>query len=864
MNPNQLMMDALDKLGVRYENHLLPFFWQQGNHHDKLAEQIARIQASGAQAFCLESRTHEDFVGENWWRDLDVILAEAEKRGMEVWILDDKHFPSGYANNFIVKNNRNDLRRWQIIDRHVDVVGPAMDVSLIVPREEDGCLLGVYAYPRTEYDENLMDEPVSLTGMVEGDFLHWDIPEGVWRVFYIYKTQKGICEHCRNFIDMLSEEGVEAFLKTCYEPHFEHYSRYFGKTLRGFFSDEPSFCNTWGGKYITTDYQLYNYRPGQPGMAFPWHESLGEGLKQIYGEEWVSRLPAIWYKLGDASPKLRYSYMDLLTRRYRDNFVRRIGNWCREHNVEYIGHVIEDQNTHARTGYGTGHYFRSEDGQAMSGMDVVLHQVIPGLDHFRHSASALLGYVDSDFYHCVLPQMCASAAALDRKTKGRAMCEVFGAFGWAEGTPFMKWLIDYLLVRGINQFVPHAFSPSFPNEDCPPHFGAEGHDPQFDSFCELMQYTNSLASLLYGGKRISTVALLYHGEAEWGSMDDSERMLMQEPARRLMNAHIAYDIVPIDAIMDDANTADGMLTVHGCQYHALVIPGAAFLPQAFAEKLKTLSDKGMNLFFVEQAPVALPAVKIVSLDGLVEQLRACRCQEIMFSGEEQDIIHYHVKRDGMDVFFLVNASVTKGKLFEMKLPVQGKYLLLDFYRKTVFSAETSDGKAQLKLQPGESRVLVFGCNCLEDYPVQPQTGKEKLLAPTFDISLAEYTDLNVFNSLITTDRLFNIAGKESKPDFSGLIRYDFRVELEAGKCYELDLGEVGQVAKLEVNGQNLGWRYCKPYSFVLMGDFLRDGSNSFRITVGNTLANAKKDDLSFYLQIPRSGLFGPLKLTELA
>ena len=43
MNPKQLMMDALDKLGIRYENHLLPFFWQQGNHHDKLVSDYGKI-----------------------------------------------------------------------------------------------------------------------------------------------------------------------------------------------------------------------------------------------------------------------------------------------------------------------------------------------------------------------------------------------------------------------------------------------------------------------------------------------------------------------------------------------------------------------------------------------------------------------------------------------------------------------------------------------------------------------------------------------------------------------------------------------------------------------------------------------------
>ena len=47
---------------------------------------------------CIEARPHPDFVGDQWWSDLDLILAKAKENEMKVWILDDSHFPTGYAN----------------------------------------------------------------------------------------------------------------------------------------------------------------------------------------------------------------------------------------------------------------------------------------------------------------------------------------------------------------------------------------------------------------------------------------------------------------------------------------------------------------------------------------------------------------------------------------------------------------------------------------------------------------------------------------------------------------------------------------------------------------------------------------------
>ena len=127
-------------------------------------------------------------------------------------------------------------------------------------------------------------------------------------------------------------------------------------------------------------------------------------------------------------------------------------------------------NAHARLWCSAGHYFRALDGQDMSGIDIVLHQVMPGYAHYISAASCAGGRVDPGFFHYVLGQLGASSAHLNTLQNGRAMCEVFGAYGWAEGLPMMKWLMDFLLVRGINRFVPHAFSPDFPDPDAPPNF----------------------------------------------------------------------------------------------------------------------------------------------------------------------------------------------------------------------------------------------------------------------------------------------------------------------------------------------------------------------------------------------------------
>ena len=146
------------------------------------------------------------------------------------------------------------------------------------------------------------------------------------------------------------------------------------------------------------------------------------------------------------------------------------------------------------------------------------------------------------------------------------MCELFGAYGWGEGNRLCKWLSDYMLVRGINQFVPHAFNAApFPDPDCPPHFYAHGHNPQYPEFRQVANYLNRMSAVL-SGTHVAPVALLYQAEAEWSG----EFMLTQKPAARLARNGIDYELVPCEVLKADT-AKDGALHLNGMQFRALVI-----------------------------------------------------------------------------------------------------------------------------------------------------------------------------------------------------------------------------------------------------------------------------------------------------
>ena len=197
------------------------------------------------------------------------------------------------------------------------------------------------------------------------------------------------------------------------------------------------------------------------------------------------------------------------------------------------------------------------------------------------------------------------------------MCEMFGAYGWAEGLKMMKWLTDHMLVRGINHFVPHAFSAISPDLDCPPHFYEGGGYPQFKDFKVLMEYTNRICTLLTDGVHRCKVALYYRAESEWsgGRVGREKRV-----AKLLLDDQIDFDIISMDYLLG-AEIADKSIRLAAESYPCLVVPQSEYMPLKALYRMKEIAQKG---------------VKVVFVGGLAE--RSCEVKDIDFLKDENIIV----------------------------------------------------------------------------------------------------------------------------------------------------------------------------------------------------------------------------------
>ena len=785
-------------LSGQADNHLFPFFWQHGEDEAALRHYMAVIHSANCHGVCVESRPHPDFCGEKWWHDMDIILDEARKRGMQVWILDDSHFPTGYANG-AMKDKPDRLQKQHIIFRKLplDSVSPDLD-------------------PR---DRILYEAVRNVGGQQE-----------LQTVIHTFTTEGR--KHC---INVTEPESCRILIDAVYEPHWQRYAADFGTTIAGFFSDEPELGNgpTYAqGNVLGTDQEL------------PWGDSLEAAVTEALGTDWRTRLPLLWTDGPDA-PAVRSIYMDCLTKLIREAFSEQIGNWCRSHGVRYIGHIIEDNGQHCRTGSSLGHYFRSLRGQDMSGIDNIGGQVLPLGEDDTSPYFLCDTHRPAEFWHYALAKLAQSAAAIEPRKHGNAMCEIFGNYGWREGTKLEKYQADHFLVRGINQFVPHAFSPkAFPDPDCPPHFYANGHDPLYRHFSALCAYINRAATLTSGGKHICPVAVLYHGESEWA---DSGAMPFEKPLRVLYDAQIDCHVLPADVFTEQGYYQTRMgapLVVNGQHYHALVVPETASLPLAAAEGLAELAGLGLPIFFVNRHPAQvsetgrpLPEVlhrqPAVPLQGLADALSGLGIPFPVVRPANDRIRILHID-DDTPVYFIVNEG---GEAFSGSITFteKGPCFLYDPWFHVCHAADHAQSPSgvtvRLTIEPQRSIAVVFGPCEVPLTPVLSCTGAVTELVQ-WTRSTCPAIQYPNFSAPVPVTLPDDLAVEQ--PEFSGFIRYETVIHACENDSCILEITDADEAVEVFLNGRSLGIQIVPPFRYALT-DHLTVGENRLAIEVATTL-----------------------------
>lgn len=866
---------------------------------------------------------------DHWFELLGAAIVRMKAYGMTFFIQDASPFPTGAANGWYKKAKYRQYRKLYLAEGHMDVCGPRKQCCFLaddflndkiyelIPNpglEREDVLQYVIAMEKNDDGSLRPGTAVDLTASVSDGMLLWDVPEGEYRLFFIFTTRNG---GNPDYMNLLDTRSVRVLIDSVYETHYNQIGDEAGKTWLGFFYDEPELGNIAGHDFHAV--------LGETFMALPWTKQLSGFLAQIFGEAYPGVLPLLWYggENDGFVHKVRYEYMNAVTRLVETNYSRQMYQWCQDHGLMYIGHVLEDENSHGRLGCGCGHFFRVERHQDMAGVDVISQQLIPGAD----SSNAVNGcswVADGEFYHYGLAKLASSNAHFNPVMNDRSFCEILALYGMTAGPKLRKYVVDHMVAAGINHFI--VMQGSFPDN---PHFpfGGEMYSPYY---IMLHNYTNRLCHLMSGGRRRIPAAILYHAEAEWGG----SAMLFQKAARVLAQNQLDYDIVPCDFLMDGI-AKDGCLNIHGVIFRLLIVPYAQRLPAMVMEKLERLSDSGIRLWFLDGYPadysdygMSMPDTEnvdpersvqsevyekqsqhpgtLVPLSSLEGRLRENPQLFDLYVVERSPQLRYCLtSHKDMECLMLHNEGAYLPLSAQLILPsgwtqaenVRRVDLINQRLERLTDSLGTGhDGRLYYlaKLGQWESEILAYaqhwdsvdGIDSAKEIDCAGEPDCDGRIADCSRADSCSGTDVRyLWEQVITTQwqlsfkpylsaqkyedkvlkALVDLAGLKEYRKFSGEIIYrtEFRSEeLQSFDRARLYLGQVYESVTVLLNGRIIGRAFAEPYVFTIPAGYFAS-VNRLEVRVQNSMARGINDGFiksSKYMPLEPSGLLGPVRL----
>lgn len=470
----------------------------------------------------------------------------------------------------------------------------------------------------------------------------------------------------------------------------------------------------------------------------------------------------------------------------------------------------------------------------------------------------------------------SSAAHIYGKKKVSAESFTAGGNAYARYPALMKQRGDRFFAEGINNTLLHVFIHQ-PYEDKVPgvntFFGSEfnRHNTWFYEMGDFIKYIKRANYILQQGLYVADVAY-FIGE-------DAPKMTgVQDPA---LPKGYSFDYINAEVIQQRLTVKNGRFTLpDGMSYKVLVLPKLQTMRPELLVKIMELVKQGGVVFGPE--PLRSPSLQgFPNSDAQIKKLATELWgtskpktdafvrpygKGFVMNGPDlktaldyvkvkpdmdlanDDVVFLHRKLKDADVYFLSNQSANKisinpgfkitGKAPELWNAVNGT-------KKDLPQYSIKDGytNVPLTLDAYESAFVVFN----KKAPASPvkkhlnfplAANKLYLSGPwmvSFDAAKRGPAKPVIFDQLISWTAYADDAVKY----YSGPANYtqSFKVDaLQPGQRAVIDLGKVSVIAKVKVNGVDVGGVWTAPYQLDIT-KALHTGQNTIEIKVTNTWVN---------------------------
>ncbi|MCE5315664.1 MAG: glycosyl hydrolase [Armatimonadota bacterium] len=552
----------------------IPFwFWNSKLRKDEIESQIRDFHAQGLGGFFIHARfgLETEYLSREWMDCVRHAVAIAEQLGLEVWLYDENGFPSGIGNLMVSR-----VREYRA--KYIDVtecdVSSGKTIRIDLPAGE---VVAAFAYPHDRARVQL-DQKTDLTDCVSDNQLTWTPPRGDWSIVVYSKCTLEDPNDVIYGVDYLNPEAMRFFFDYALDPYAKALGEYFGKTIKGVFTDEPTLL-PWhhnGSWHINREHTRVTV----------WNDLIECEMIRRVEMSAAEFLPHLFFDIDETTPNVRQAYWQTVEDLYLRAFYEPYRKWCDEHNLLFTGHALFEEGLYLNTD------FQADITASLAKMH------IPGVDHLGEITETPYGSgnLPSQLTNLQGEKLIASLGHWTGKEA--VISETYGCAGWSLSIEKMKWIADWQYSLGINMLCPHAVFYSiegFRKADAPP---SQNHEPWWKQYRQFAEYIGRLSHVMREGRHIAKIALFYPLKDFWGKHaigreGEKDRVLSDSfdlCASILPRLHYDYDILPEQALTS-AEIKDGRIVVGEEEFEVIIAP-ISITESTAASKLREFINAG--------------------------------------------------------------------------------------------------------------------------------------------------------------------------------------------------------------------------------------------------------------------------------
>ena len=330
------------------------------------------------------------------------------------------------------------------------------------------------------------------------------------------------------YVDNLDKEVVKEFIKAAYEPYYEKV----GNDIEGIFTDEPQLS----------------------GCGIPWSFVLPEEYKKEYGEDLLSVIDRLFYKVRDFADT-RMKFWRLVAKLFSESYSKQIYMWCDKRGLKLTGHMASEENLITQI---------MRNGAVMPHYE---YYHIPAIDKLARNIE-----------HSLAPLQVSSVA--HQTGKKQVMTESFALCGHGVSFSELRRILEWQMVRGINLCCPHLEGYSLRGirkRDYPPAMYYQ--QPWWEDYGKFIKSMSRIGALLTEGKVDFDTLVIHTQSTAWICFDLNENNELNRYNEEflktidiLQRKHIVFDLGDEIILERYASVKKNKFIVGEMEYSTVIIP----------------------------------------------------------------------------------------------------------------------------------------------------------------------------------------------------------------------------------------------------------------------------------------------------